>query len=183
MTAATERLFYRAQILANAEVIFPSHNPKLITTEENPGGLRRICLISSTTGEILLDGDIVDHGMPFKNLYERTKRLLAEMVKKGLKGDGSAATGAGGVGGLPEKGGSFETKEDELKKENEALRRENEVLKMQLIQQKFDMMDAKLAEETRRREELEKRVTVLEESRQGTDTPSTWNQLSVGLHG
>ncbi|KAF8536594.1 hypothetical protein BDD12DRAFT_280579 [Trichophaea hybrida] len=180
MATATERLFYRAQILANAEVIFPSHKPKLITTEEGVGGVRRIRLISSTTGEILMDhGEFPEPVTAFQILYEKTERLLAEMVKKGLKGNASSAVD----GGLGNGGGDADTKRDELKKENEALRRENDVLKMQLIQQKFDTMDAKLAEETRRREELEKRVTVLEERRQGTNTPSTWDQLSVGLPG
>jgi septin family protein len=182
MPASIERLFYRTQILANAEAIFPSHNLKLVTTEDNPGRKRRIRIISSTTGQILLEQDGVDDN-GFLILFGRVERMLADMVKGGgvegwSGGGGGGGGGSASAGCLSEGGNNSNEAKEKLKNENEALRRENEVLKMQLTEKKFEMMEAKIAEETRRREELQRRVAVLEQRRQGMDTPSTWDQLS-----
>jgi len=135
---ATERFFYRTQILANAEVIFPSHDPKLITTKDYPGDKRRIRIISSMTGEVLLEQDGVDD-KGLMMLFGQVERMLAEMVKEGcLKG---ARSGDGSAGGLAEgSGDNGNEAKEKLKNENEALRRENEVLKAQLIEKNFDSL-------------------------------------------
>ena len=139
---ATERFFYRTQILANAEVIFPSHDPKLITTKDYPGDKRRIRIISSMTGEVLLEQDGVDD-KGFMMLFGRVERMLAEMVKEGcLKSARSGGGGGGGGGGGLGEGSGDNGNEakEKLKNENEALRRENEVLRAQLIEKKFESL-------------------------------------------
>jgi len=166
MPASTDRLFYRTQILANAEIIFPNRFLHLVTTEDNPGRKRRIRIISLADSTILLEQDGVDDN-GFMTLFGRVERLLADMINGWSCGGNTASVDDNGN----------EAKE-KLKNENEALRRENEVLKMQLTKKKFEMMEAKITEETRRREELQRRVAVLEQRRQGMDTPSTWDQLS-----
>jgi septin family protein len=145
----------------------------LVTTEDNPGRKRRIRIISSADGKILLEQDGVDDN-GFLTLFGRVERLLADMIKGWSCGGDTASAGSLGEGA----GDNGNEAKEKLKNENEALRRENEVLKMQLTEKKFEMMEAKIAEETRRREELERRVAVLERRRQGMDTPSTWDQLS-----
>jgi len=126
----TERTFYRAQILANAEVLFPSHDLKLITVDS---GRRRILIISSSTGEVLLehDGAVNDS---FRGFFGRTEKLLAQKVKGYVEGMGGV-----GVGGA----------------------RESEI---EVVKKRLKSVEAQLAAETSRREELEERLAVLEQA-------------------
>jgi hypothetical protein len=128
-SAVTERTFYRAQILANAEVLFPSHNPKLITIDT---GQRRTLIISSSTGEVLLEHDGADNDS-FGNFFVRTEKLLAQKVKGYVEGMGGV-----GVGGA---------KESEI----------------EIVKKRLESVEAQLAAETSRREELEERLAVLEQ--------------------
>jgi hypothetical protein len=124
----TERPFYRAQILANAEVLFPSHNPKLITIDT---GRRRTLIISSSTGEVLLEHDGAE-SVSFWDFYSRVEKLLAQKVKGYV--EGMVGVGVGGA-------------------------RESEI---EVVKKRLESVEAQLATETSRREELEERLTVLE---------------------
>ncbi|KAF8544582.1 hypothetical protein BDD12DRAFT_801066 [Trichophaea hybrida] len=128
----TERPFYRAQILANAEVLSPSHDPKLITIDT---GQRRTLIISSSTGEVLLKQDGAE-SITFWDLFSCVEKLLAQKVKGYVEGMGGA--GVEGVGGV----------------------RETEI---EVVKKRLESVEAQLAAETSRREELEKRLAALEQ--------------------
>ncbi|KAF8248383.1 hypothetical protein K440DRAFT_626267 [Wilcoxina mikolae CBS 423.85] len=139
-----ERAFYRPQILANSELLFPNHSPKLVTTDS---GGRRILLVSSTTGQVLHEHNGTSKA-EFANLLSRTEKLLAAKVRGGVCGVGTDET--------------------------EKLRKENEELRMQLAEEKWarklENMEARLAEEKRMREGLERQIR----SRSGgMNTPTT----------
>jgi hypothetical protein len=157
---------YRAEILANAEVLFPSQDPKLITIFVQNEGYRTL-IISSTTGETLLEQD--GGGNDLDILSSKIQQLLRDKVQEGLKGSASGRSG-----------GSDDDVEQKLRHENRELyrqigelHREKEVLLEHLKDAKVELAEFKLAEANRRNEELQKRIAVLERERQGMDTPTT----------
>lgn len=152
MPPSSERSFHRAQIIANARIIFPSHDVELITTED-PGRHRRIRIISTTTGEVLLEQDGADHEA-FMKLFGRSEKMIAERVK-------------GYAGGLKSAGAAAKDRE------NDELSKENEVLKRQLAEKQVELVETRLATETRKNEELEMHLDVLKQRGQGSaDTPA-----------
>jgi hypothetical protein len=138
-----ERAFFRPQILANAELLFPNHTPKLVTTDS---GGRRILLVSSTTGQVLHEHNGTSKA-EFSNLLSKTEKLLAGKVRGGVCGVGTDET--------------------------EKLRKENEELRMQLAEEKWarklEHMEARLAGEKRMRDDLERRIRSKSE---GMNTPT-----------
>lgn len=157
---SNERTFYRAQIVANAEILFPSHDLKLITIKNpNEGECTRI--VSSTTGETLLEQGGVDSD-DFITLFKQTQKLLGDKVKEGWKGN---ASGGGDQ--------QLRRRVEVLCREIEALRHEKEVLRGQLMETKMELAEFKLADANKRNEKLVKRIAVLEQERQGTDTSTT----------
>jgi len=161
--APTERTFYRAQTLANVEILFPSHDPKLIVIE-NQNGVKWIRFISLTTGETLLEQDGSDNGS-FSNLFGRTQKLLGGKTQEELKGGASGDV------------------EQKLRRENktlcsqiEELHREKEVFREQLMKAKVELAEAKLAMANMRNEKLQNRIDVLEQERQAMNTPTTSTQ-------
>lgn len=154
MSNPTERTFYRAQTLANVEVLFPSHDPKLIVVEDQ-NGKKSIRIISLTTGETLLEQAGVDNGS-FCHIFWRTQKLLGYKAHMELKGAGGASDNV----------------EQQLRRENktlyrqiEELRREKEVFREQLMEAKVKLAEAKLAVANMRNEKLQNRIDVLEQER------------------
>ncbi|KAF8244522.1 hypothetical protein K440DRAFT_13477 [Wilcoxina mikolae CBS 423.85] len=168
MATTSDHNFYRAQILGNAEVLFPSHNPKLISTQS------RVLIVSSTTGETLLSK------AHYRELLSDTHTLLDIKLNEGLKG---SANGGGGGGGGEVDGGVSGGGEQQLRREMEELRQENGILREQLMGKKVEIAEAKLEMANMRNEELQKRIAVLEHEmrEQGMDTPKTWSIASIGI--
>ncbi|KAF8244527.1 hypothetical protein K440DRAFT_663442 [Wilcoxina mikolae CBS 423.85] len=156
---ATDRNFYRTLILDNAKVLFPSHDPKLITTQNNTGAKLKTLIVSSTTGETLLSQDGVQ-SENYTSLLSQTQKLLHIKVNhEGLKGsvNGDAM--------------------EELRRENGVLRgklteaqlamsklgnNELQTLREQLMEKKVELAETKLAMANMRIEELQKRIAMLE---------------------
>jgi len=163
MSNPTDRTFYRAQTLANVEVLFPSHDPKLIVVEDQ-NGKKSIRIISLTTGETLLEQAGEDNDS-FCYIFWRTQKLLGDKAQTGLKGGASGDV------------------EQKLRRENktlcsqiEELHREKEVFREQLMEAKVELAEAKLAMANMRNEKLQNRIDVLEQERQAMNTPTTSTQ-------
>jgi hypothetical protein len=160
MSIPTERTFYRAQTLANVEVLFPSHDPKLIVVEDQNQD-QSIRIISLTTGETLLEQAGVDN-RSFCHIYWQTQKLLGDKAQTGLKGGASGDV------------------EQKLRRENktlcrqiEELHREKEVFREQLMEAKVELAEAKLAMANMRNEKLQNRIDVLKQERQAMNAPKT----------
>jgi hypothetical protein len=169
MSNPTERTFYRAQTLANVEVLFPSHDPKLIVVEDQ-NGKQLIRIISLTTGETLLEQAGVDNGS-FCHIFWRTQKLLGDKAQTGLKGGASGDV------------------EQKLRRENKTLcrqvdelHREKEVFREQLMEAKVELAEAKLVMANMRNEKLQNRIDMLEQERQGMNTPTStgWVLNDIG---
>lgn len=156
----TERPFYRSQILDNASVLYPEHGAKLITTKNPSNNKRKTLLISSKTGEVLLEEENAGENS-FWEIYGQTELLLFEKVNKGR----------------------YVASMDKREVEARGMR------------DNFEGIEARLAEETKRREALELRVAMLEQQRgdeievrlalleargQGTGSPSALAEDETG---
>jgi hypothetical protein len=79
------RTFYTSQILANCAVLFPGKSPHMITV--NDGGKRRIFIVSSITGELLLE-HAGTNPPDILRLLTHTENLLSSHVPAIRQGKG-----------------------------------------------------------------------------------------------
>jgi hypothetical protein len=79
------RTFYTSQILANCAVLFPGKSPHLITVKD--GSKRRIFIVSSITGELLLEHAGTE-SLDILRLLTHTENLLSSHVPAIRQGKG-----------------------------------------------------------------------------------------------
>jgi len=129
-----ERIYYREQILANCAILFPEPE-KLTLLTVNESNKPRIFIISSRTGQLLLEYEGVENEN-FRLLLVKTQDMLAAHAVKMRSGPS------------PEKLRLLEEEEiATLRRENAGLREENAELKghrVSVLERRVEELEKKL---------------------------------------
>jgi hypothetical protein len=154
----SDRVYYTNQILENCAQMFPGHNPRMLTVNE--GGSCKIFIVSSTSGELLLESTGT-WPRDYSSFLSRTENMLSAHVAKIRAGRGTVRE---------EKKvdvAAIIQEMEELKREMRATKSENEKLQGELGGWKNGVADWKreVEEWKKENEGLRRQLAVVEASR------------------